>query len=89
MEEFAKTPAVHLISLWKDLNRSQTQWSVEGRPGEWEPTGAYKSCIESIEVAIRKKLQITLLETRILLKCKKTCQDAQENSFFNTKKKKR
>ena len=34
MEEFSKTPAVHLISLWIDLNRPQTQWSVEGRPGE-------------------------------------------------------
>ena len=56
MEEFTKTPAVHLIGLWMDLNRPQTQWSVEGRPGEWQPTGAYKSCIENIEAAISKKL---------------------------------
>ena len=86
MEEFSKTPAVHLIGLWINLNRPQTQWSVEGRPGEWKPTTGYKSCIKNIEAAISKKLQITLLETCILLKCKKTCTDAQENGFFNTKK---
>ena len=88
MEEFSKMPAVHLIGLWIDLNRPQTQWSVEGRPGEWQLSAGYKSCIENIEAAISKKLQLTLLETRILLNCKKTCQDTQENSFFNPKKEK-
>ena len=86
MEEFSKTPAVHLIGLWIDLNRPQTQWSVEGRPGEWQPSARYKSCIENIEASISKKLQLTSLETRILLNCEKTCQDAQESSFFNPKK---
>ena len=88
MEELSKTSTVHLIGLWIDLNRPQTQWSVEGRPGEWQLSVGYKSCRENIEATISKKLQLTLLETRILLNCKKTCQDAQENSFFNPKKRK-
>ena len=88
MEEFSKTPAVHLIGLWIDLNRPQTQWTSEVRPGEWTPTDAYKETIKKIEITIVKKLQLTLLETRIVLNCKKTCQDAQEAALFNSKKRK-
>ena len=71
-----------------DLNRPQTQWSVEGRPGEWQPSAAYKTCIKNIEAAISKKLQIILLETCIVLNCKKTSQDAHESTFLIQKKEK-
>ena len=82
MEELSKTSTVHLIGLWIDLNRPQTQWSVEGRPGEWQLSVGYKSCRENIEAAISKKLQLTLLETRILLNCKKNLSRCPGKQFF-------
>ena len=88
MEEFAKTSCIDLITLWLNVMRPQTQWSVEGRPGKWNASQLYTECIEKIESSIAKKLNVTLLETRIILNCKKTCQNAYEASLFNQKKRK-
>ena len=88
MEEFTKTSCSDLITLWLDVMRPQTQWSVEGKPGKWNASQSYIDCIEKIESSIAEKLNVTLLETRIILNCKKTCQDAYKASLFNNKKRK-
>ena len=66
MEEFCKTNCTDLINLWIDVNQPKTQWTVEGRPGEWNASVNYNKCVENIEIAIQKKLNISLLEVKII-----------------------
>ena len=62
MEDFSRLTSTHLIALWIDLNRPQTQWSIEGRLGQWEPSENYLRTISEIEYTLCKKLQLSILE---------------------------
>ena len=88
MEEFSKTNCTDLINLWIDINRPKTQWVAEGQPGEWNVSVNYNKCVENIENALHKKLNISMLEVKIFLNSKKAVVDAKEMSLFNTKKRK-
>ena len=86
MEDFTRLTSTHLIALWIDLNRPKTQWSTEGRPGQWEPCENYQRLIAEIESTLCKKLQLSVLEIRTILAYKKACQDQQEMLLFQKKK---
>ena len=86
MEDFSRLTSTHLIALWIDLNQLQTQWSTEGRPGQWEPSENYMQTINEIENMLCKKLQLSILEIRTVLACKKACQDQQGMLLFQKKK---
>ena len=86
MEDFSRLTSTHLIALWIDLNRPQMQWSTEGRTGQWEPSENYMRTINEIENMLCKKLQLSILEIRTVLACKKACQDQQEMLLFQKKK---
>ena len=48
----------------------------------------YNKSIENIELLISEKLQITLLESKIMLNSKKKVVDTKEKKLFKTKKQK-
>ena len=68
--EFRKTSVTDLINLWIDISRPQTQWRSEGREGDWNASKSYNDCLEKLEATISKKLNVSVLEVRIILNCK-------------------
>ena len=86
MEDLTRLTSTNLIALWIDLNCPQTQWATEGRPGEWQPSENYRRTITEIESTLCKKLQLSVLEIRTILACKKACQDQQEMLLFQKMK---
>ena len=56
--------------------------------GECNATVNYNKCVENIENALHKKLNISVLEVKNFLNSRKAVVDAKEMSLFNTKKRK-
>ena len=72
MDELRKTSTYDLINVWIDLARPTTQHISDGNSTKWHSSLGYNKCMENVEMVISEKLEITLLETKIMLKLFKT-----------------
>ena len=88
MEELRKTSVYDLINLWVDLTRPNTQHISDSNSTKWHSTLGYKKCIENVEIVISEKLEITLLEVKIMLKSKKKITDLTEAKLLKSRKRK-
>ena len=85
MDELRKTSVADLIRVWIDMMRANTQHTLVPNSSKWNSSLGYNKSIENIELVICKKLQITLLESKILLNSKKKVVDAKEKKILKTK----
>ena len=69
--------------------RANTQHTLIEDATRWNSSLGYNKSIENIELVICEKLQITLLESKIMLNSKKKVVDANEKKLFKTKKQKK
>ena len=88
MGEFNKTSVTNLTKIWIDLMRPHTQHIINNECKEWRPSQVYNKTIDAIEAAIAKKLEINLVETKVMLNYKKRTNDAKEKRYFQRKKNK-
>ena len=88
MEELRKTSVVDLINAWVDLMRANTEHNTDINATKWHSSLRYNKCIENIEIVISEKLEITLLETKIMLNSKKKVNNAIEAKLFKSRKRK-
>ena len=88
MDELRKTSASDLINVWTDLARPTTQHISDGNSTKWHSNLGYNKFMENVEMVISKKLEITLLETKIMLNSKKKIVDLTEGKLFKTRKRK-
>ena len=88
MEELRKTSVADLIRMWVDLMRANTQHVIDKNSSKWHSSLGYKKFIENIELVICEKLEITLLEAKIMLNSKKKVVDAKESKLFKSRKRK-
>ena len=88
MDELRKTSTYDLINVWIDLVRPMTQHISDGNSTKWHSSLGYNKCMEKVEMVISKKLEITLLETKIMLNSKKKIVDLTEGKLFKTRKRK-
>ena len=86
MDELRKTSVADLIRVWIDMMRANTQHTLVPNSSKWNSSLGYNKSTENIELVICKKLQITLLESKIILNSKKKVVDAKNGRI--TKKKK-
>ena len=87
MEELRKKSVADLINTWVDLMRANTEHTADINASKWHSSLGYKY-IENIEIVISEKLEITLLETKIMLNSKKKVNDAIEIKLFKSRKRK-
>ena len=78
----------YLINVWVDLTRPNTQHISDSNFTKWYSSLGYNKCIENVENVISKKLEITLLEVKIMLNSKKKITDLTEAKLFKTRKRK-
>ena len=71
MDELRKTSTYDLINVWIDLARPTTQHISDSNSTKWHSSLGYNKCMENVEMVISEKLEITLLETKIMLNSKK------------------
>ena len=88
MEELRKTSVYDLINVWIDLTRPNTQHISESNSTKWHSSLGYNKCIENVEIVISEKLEITLLEVKIMLNSKKKVIDLTEAKLFKSRKRK-
>ena len=88
MDELRKTSTYDLINVWIDLARPTTQHISDGNSTKWHSSLGYNKCMENVEIVISEKLEITLLETKIMLNSKKKIVDLTEGKLFKTRKRK-
>ena len=88
MEELRKTSVADLINTWIDLMRANTEHTTDINTSKWHSSLGYNKCIENIEIVISEKLEITLLESKIMLNSKKKVNDAIEMKLFKSRKRK-
>ena len=88
MDELRKTSVYNLINVWVDLTRPNTQHISDGNSTKWHSSLGYSKCIENVEIVISEKLEITLLEIKIMLNSKKKITDLTEAKLFKTRKRK-
>ena len=88
MEELRKTSTYDLINVWIDLARPTTQHISDSNSSKWHSSLGYNKCMENVEMVISEKLEITLLETKIMLNSKKKIVDLTEGKLFKTRKRK-
>ena len=88
MEELKKTSLMNLMNLWIDMMRANTEHLNNPLASKWHSSIGFNKAIENIEVTLSEKLQITLLEVKIVLNSKKKVTDARERELFKTKKRK-
>ena len=88
MEELRKTSVANLIRTWIDLMRANTQHVIDKNSSKWHSILGYNKSIENIELVICEKLEITLLEAKIMLNSKKKVVDAKEIKLFKWRKRK-
>ena len=88
MDELSKTSTYDLINVWIDLARPTTQHISDGNSTKWHSSLGYNKCMENVEIVISEKLDITLLETKIMLNSKKKIVDLTEGKLFKTRKQK-
>ena len=87
MEELRKKSVADLINTWVDLMRANTEHTADINASKWHSSLGYKY-IENTEIVISEKLEITLLETKIMLNSKKKVNDAIEIKLFKSRKRK-
>ena len=87
MEELRKKSVADLINTWVDLMRANTEHTADINASKWHSLLGYKY-IENTEIVISEKLEITLLETKIMLNSKKKVNDAIEIKLFKSRKRK-
>ena len=68
--------------------RPNTQHISDNNSTKWYSSLGYNKCIENVENVISKKLEITLLEVKIMLNSKKKITDLTEAKLFKTIKRK-
>ena len=88
MEELRKTSVYDLINVWIDLTRPKTQHISDSNSTKWHSSLGYNKCIENVEIVISEKLEITLLEVKIMLNSKKKVIDLTEAKLFKSSKRK-
>ena len=88
MEELKKTSLMNLMNLWIDMMRANTEHLNNPLASKWHSSIGFNKAIENIEVTLSEKLQISLLEVKIVLNSKKKVTDARERELFKTKKRK-
>ena len=64
---------------------ANTQHTLEANSTKWHSSLGYNKSIENIELVICEKLQITLLEAKIMLNSKKKVVDVKEKKLFKCK----
>ena len=85
MDELRKTSVADLIRVWVDMMRANTQHTLEANATKWHSSLGYNNSIENIELLICEKLQITLLEAKIMLNGEKKVIDIKEKKLFKCK----
>ena len=88
MEELRKISVADLIRTWIDLMRANTQHAIDKNCSKWHSSFGYNKSIENIELVVCEKLEITLLEAKIMLNSKKKVKDAKESKLFKSRKRK-
>ena len=85
MDELRETSVSDLMKVWLDMMHGNTQDTIDNCT-KWSSSLGYNKSIENVELAICEKLQITLLESKIMLNSKKKVVDAKERKLFKCKK---
>ena len=88
MEELRKTSVYDLINVWVDLTKPNTQHMSDGNSTKWHSSLGYNKRIENVEIVISEKLEIALLEVKIMLNSKKKITNLTEAKLFKTRKRK-
>ena len=88
MKELRKTSVADLFRTWVDLMRANTQHVIHKNSSKWHSSLGYNKSIKNIELLICGKLEITLLEAKIMLNSKKKVVDAKESKLFKSRKRK-
>ena len=86
-EEFIKTNMPDLTKLSQDMMHVHTQHEIGKTCKLYHVSATYNKCIEQIEKCISQKLEITLLEVKLMLNYKKKIKDAKEKKLFQKKTK--
>ena len=86
-DELKKTSVSDLIKTWIDMMRANTQHMIDENATQWHTSIGYNKAIENIEITITDKLQITILEVKVMVNYKKETKDVKEKKLFETKKK--
>ena len=87
--EFKSTSVTNLTKIWIDMMRPHTQHIIDDQCKEWRPSLTFNKTIDSIEAAIAEKLDINLVETKVMLNYKKRTVDAKEKRYFTRNKMKK
>ena len=87
-EELKKTSVADLIRTWIDMMRANTQHVIDRNASKWHSSLGYNNSIENLELVIAEKLDITLLEAKVMLTYKKKAKDAKESKLFKSRKRK-
>ena len=87
MDELRKTSISDLIKVWIDMIRANTQHTIDASATKWNSSLGYNRSIENIELVICEKLQITLLDSKVMLNSKKKAVDAKEKKLIKSRKK--
>ena len=89
MDKIREISIKDLISIWVDMSRANNQHTLDGST-KWNSSVRNNILIENIEFVLSDKLQITLLECKIILDSKKKVIDAKEKKLLqkNTRKNK-
>ena len=85
MDELRRTSVSDLMKVWLDMMHANTQHTIDNSI-KWSSSLGYNKSIENVELAICEKLQITLLESKIMLNSKKKVVDDKERKLFKCKK---
>ena len=88
MEELRKTSVTDLIKTWVYMMRANTQHTIDINASKWHSSLGYNKSIENIELVLCKKLEITLIEAKIMLNSKKKLVNTKESRLFKSRKRK-
>ena len=86
-KELQKKSVSDLIKTWINLMRANTQRMIDKNATQWHTSIGYNKAIENIEITIADKLQITVLEVKVMLNYKKKAKDVKDKKLVKTKRK--
>ena len=75
------------MTMWLDLMRLHTQHINDDNCKQWHPSAVYNKTIDNIETVISEKMELTLIETKVMLNYKKRTADTKEKRYFSRKNK--
>ena len=75
------------MTMWLDLMRPHTHHINDENCKQWHPSAVYNKTIDNIETVISEKMELTLIETKVMLNYKKRTADAKEKRYFSRKNK--